>query len=428
MTGQPTSCRRPQGSHATLGLIGAALLVLILRAGVAVAGESASLTRQIAESGGWRDGERTLADRLTADPTDDEARFGLAVVRFIAAVEGFGQHHYRFGLKAPETPLFPFLRMPVPLNPKPEVLTYDLQRAALQSFLDRLAVVEATLADIRDPDLKIVIDLERTRLDFRGSGRADPDATLMSVVRSVSPMTMPRQVKRPAAFEVAFDQGDAIWLRGYCHLLSAGLEFVLAYDWRDTFANAGGLFYPRIGAPDRAPDRAGTGALPWTAGNGEIAAAVAMIHQIRWEPTEPARLAKVRDHLKRVVALSRDSWKAILSETDDDREWIPAPGQKNGVLPGMAVTQERLDTWLSALDEFDAALDGRKLVPHWGLEKGINLRRVLEEPRTFDLVLWVTGHAAAPYLEDGPMIKSDTWRLWQRVFQGDFLSFAAYFN
>jgi len=248
------------------------------------------------------------------------------------------------------------------------------------------------------------------------------------VVRSVSPMAMPRRAKRPAAFEVAFDRADAIWLRGYCHLLSAGLEFVLAYDWHETFANAGGLFYPRIGAPERGSDRAGITSLPWIAGDGEIAAAVAMIHQIRWEPTEPARLAKVRDHLKRVVALSRDSWKAILSETDDDREWIPAPGQKNGVLPGMAVTQERLDTWLSALDEFDAALDGRKLVPHWGLEKGINLRRVLEEPRTFDLVLWATGHAAAPYLEDGPVISSDAWRLWQRVFQGDFLSFAAYFN
>ncbi|MGA2128161.1 MAG: hypothetical protein ABSG76_18660 [Xanthobacteraceae bacterium] len=423
MTAHSTSHRRPRASR-TLGLVAAALLVLILRPWAAVAGESAALTRQIAESGNWRDGERTLADRLTADPADDEARFGLGMVRFIAAVEAFGQHHYRFGLKTPEVLQLPFLRLPVPLNLKPDVLTYDLQRAALQSFLDRLAAVEATLADIRDPDLKIVIDLERTRLDFRGSGTADPDATLMSVVRSVSPMAMPRQVKRPVAFEVAFDRGDAIWLRGYCHLLSAGLEFVLAYDWRDTFTDAGGLFYPRIGAPDRA----GTGSPSWTAENREIANAVAMIHRIRWEPTEPARLAKVRDHLKRVVGLSRDSWKAILSETDDDREWIPAPGQKDGVLPGMAVTQERLDTWLSALDEFDAALDGRKLVPHWVLEKGINLRRVLEEPRTFDLVLWATGHAAAPYLEDGPMIKADTWRLWQRVFQGDFLSFAAYFN
>jgi hypothetical protein len=139
-------------------------------------------------------------------------------------------------------------------------------------------------------------------------------------------------------------------------------------------------------------------------------------------------MSRVRSHLKQVVALSRESWKAILSETDDDREWIPAPTQKNGVLPGMAVTRQRVDTWLAALDDFEAVLDGRMLLPHWGLEKGFNLKRVFEEPGRFDLVLWATGHAAAPYLEDGPVISQESWRLWQQVFRGDFLSFAAYFN
>jgi hypothetical protein len=401
-------------------LLIAAALILIMRPTAVVAGESASLTRQIAEAGTFRDGERALADRLKADPADDEARFGLGMVRFIAAVEAFGQHHYRFGLRTPENPLFPFLRMPVPPNPQPDLLTYELQRSALGAFLERLAAVDTTLADIKDPELKIVIDLEKTRLDFRRTGTPDPGATLMSVVRSVTPM--PRGAAKPPAFEVAFDRGDAIWLRGYCHLLSAGLEFVLAYDWHETFANAGGLFYPRIAAASGVPP------LPWTTGSREIASAIAMIHQIHWEPSEPARLAKARDHLKQVVALSRESWKAILSETDDDREWIPAPRQKNGVLPGMAVTQQRLDTWLAALDDFDAVLDGRKLVPHWAFDKGINLRRVFEEPRAFDLVLWATGHAAAPYLEDGPVISAETWLLWERVFQGNFLSFAAYFN
>ena len=71
----------------------------------------------------------------------------------------------------------------------------------------------------------------------------------MSVIRSVSPMTMRRTAAAPQTFEVAFDIGDALWLGGYCHLLSAGLEFLLAYDWRATFAHAGGLFYPRIAGP-----------------------------------------------------------------------------------------------------------------------------------------------------------------------------------
>lgn len=423
MTRQPASRRQALGARLCLSLAAAVVVLLATRLDAA-AGQSADLTRQIAETGNWREGEATLAGRLKADPADDETRFGLAMVRFIAAVERFGQHHYRFGLKTPENALFPFLRMPVPPNPKPEVLTYEKQRAGLQTFLEDLATVDLTLAGIKDPNLKIVIDLEKTRLDFRGLGKADPDATLMSVIRSVSPLTMRRGPAAPQPFEVAFDLGDALWLGGYCHLLSAGLEFLLGYDWRATFAVAGGLFYQRI------EGLGGVGRdLPWArGGNGEIAAAVAMIHLIHWEPAEPARLSKARGHLKQVVALSRQSWQAILAETDDDREWIPSPKQKNGVLPGMTITQERVDTWLAALDEFDAVLDGRKLIPHWGLEKGINLKRVFEEPRTFDLVLWATGHAAAPYLEDGPMISSATWALWQRVFQGDFLSYVAYFN
>jgi hypothetical protein len=410
-------------SVAWIGLIAATFAGPSVWPSAAVAGDSAMLTRQIAETGNWRDGERVLAERLKAAASDDEARFGLGMVRFIAAVEAFGQHHYRFGLRTPAGAMVPFLRMPVPLNPNPELLTYDLQRSALRAFLEALAGVDATLADIKDKDLKIVIDLEETRLDFRGSGRADPSATLMSVVRSVAPMSAPRGASQ--SFEVAFDLGDAIWLRGYCHLLSAALEFLLAYDWHETFTLAGGLFYPRI---DGAPP------LPWGASqrimmdDAEIASAIAMIHTIRWEPAEPARLARARSHLKQVIALSRASWKAILNETDDDREWIPAPNQKNGVLPALQVTQERVDTWLEALDDFDAVLDGRLLVPHWVLAKGINLKRVFEEPRRFDLVLWVTGHAAAPYLEDGPVMPSARWVRWERVFQGDFLNFAAYFN
>jgi len=31
-------------------------------------------------------------------------------------------------------------------------------------------------------------------------------------------------------------------------------------------------------------------------------------------------------------------------------------------------------------------------------------------------------------MEDGPVISAESWRLWQQVFEGDFLLFAVYFN
>ena len=126
--------------------------------------------------------------------------------------------------------------------------------------------------------------------------------------------------------------------------------------------------------------------------------------------------------------MSRASWKSILAETDDDREWIPAPRQKHGVMTSMPVTQEQVDAWFRALDDFDAVLEGRKLIAHWRFAQGFNLKRVFLEPRDFDLVLWVTGIGAAPYLEDGEMLSSLDWEQWNRVFLGNFWGYAIWFN
>ena len=126
--------------------------------------------------------------------------------------------------------------------------------------------------------------------------------------------------------------------------------------------------------------------------------------------------------------MSRASWKSILAETDDDREWIPGPQQKNGVITSMPVTQEEVDAWLRALDDFDAALDGTKLVPHWRFAQGFNLKRVFFEPRDFDLVLWAAGIGAAPYLEDGEVLGGSDWSELNRAFRGNFLGYAFWFN
>ena len=56
------------------------------------------------------------------------------------------------------------------------------------------------------------------------------------------------------------------------------------------------------------------------------------------------------------------------------------------------------------LDDAEAVLEGRKLVPYWRFTKGINLKRVFTEPKPFDLVLWLAGPGVRPYLEAGEMI------------------------
>jgi hypothetical protein len=423
----------------------ASLALLLCACSQLLAGEAADLTRQHFEAGTLAAGERTLADRLAANPADIEARYGLGLVRFGRALEKFGQHHYRYGLQPMGEHMFPFLRMPVPPNPNAETLTYEAQRAALQAFIDDLAAVESTLADTGEEDIKLVLDMETIRLDLTGAGTPGSATPLLALLRSVSFLQTPgggdlaEQPADPSApltapgadasgFEVAFDRADMLWLRGYCRLLSAGLEFVLAYEWRDTFARAAGLFYPKLRQGETADETSLDDLVGMGGSAALIADTIAMIHEVRWQPIEAVRLKRARDDLKAVTRLSRASWQAILAETDDDREWIPSPRQKQGVFTSMTITRERVTMWLAALGDFDAVLDGTKLLPHWRLSKGINLRRVVDEPRPFDLVLWITGHAAAPYMEDGPVISSESWRLWQQVFNGDFLLFAVYFN
>ena len=117
-----------------------------------------------------------------------------------------------------------------------------------------------------------------------------------------------------------------------------------------------------------------------------------------------------------------------MAETDDDHEWIPGPKQKNGAFSDMPVSQEIVDEWLAALDDFDAVLDGKLLIPYWRFDQGLNLRKVFFEPRTFDLVLWFTGHAAAPYVEAGPVMSDEVWRKRSEIFGGNFPGYAVWFN
>jgi hypothetical protein len=83
---------------------------------------------------------------------------------------------------------------------------------------------------------------------------------------------------------------------------------------------------------------------------------------------------------------------------------------------------------MSALDEVDAILDGKLLVPHWRFAKGLDARAFFEQPRTFDLMMLVTGAGAVPYLADGQVSSPERWREITRAFGDDFFLYAFWFN
>ena len=130
-----------------------------------------------------------------------------------------------------------------------------------------------------------------------------------------------------------------------------------------------------------------------------------------------------------MIGQSRRMWTAIAAEVDDDHEWIPSPKQ-TGVIPNVMITAEMVAGWQDFLNEAEALLAGTKLIPFWRTsdDRGVNLRRVFTEARRFDLVLWIQGTGATPFLERGTLTKEETWQRFERIFRGEFIGFAIWFN
>ena len=84
----------------------------------AAAGDAALQTRQALESGHLATGDQDMSTRLAADPSENEARFGLGMIRFAEAIENFGQRQYRYGLRAPPNIMSPSFACPSPSTPR----------------------------------------------------------------------------------------------------------------------------------------------------------------------------------------------------------------------------------------------------------------------------------------------------------------------
>jgi hypothetical protein len=310
--------------------------------------------------------------------------------------------------------------LPVPSNIDPEPIRYEDARHLLEAWVEDLAAAEQTLAPIRDARLKLSVPVGLVRLDLDGD--ADPsDAERLVAVVSVLDSRVRAVDDETPELRLTLDAGDVHWLRGYCHLLMALAEIVLAYDQEDQFQRTAHLFFPR--------PEGGFGPLA-TAGDGaEIADLVAWVHLLRWPLRESERLSVALGHLRAMVGQSQQSWMRILEETDDDHEWIPNPRQ-TGAVGGVTITQEMTEEWQDFLVELEALLAGDRLLGHWRVAdgRGINLERVFLEPTELDLVLWLHGSAAVPYLETGAVARREVWDRLQRVFRGEFVGFLIWFN
>ena len=414
-----------------LALIPAACLVWLTwltapSSGFAQEGAKPAAFETLLQQGKVAEAEQVLGQTLTEQPGDDNARFALGIVQFLHAVETRMQVFHRYGLRNGSNMIVPITNLPVPPNPNPDPLDYPTARGVVQGWVDDLAQVEATLAQVKAANVKLPLHFGLIRLDFDGDGKATDEETLWKIYNQFN-RNANASAEAARGFVVAVDRGDVDWLRGYCHLLAALSEAVLAYDFEELFDRSGYLLFGGVKAPEPFLVVKGD---PNGAMFAQILDLVAAVHLIRLPLAEPKRLQAALSHLESMVALSRSSWKFILAETDDDREWVPNPRQAT-VVPEGKVTEEMVQTWTDFLDEFGAILKGEKLAPFWrgdNPKRGLNVRRIMTDPRPFDLVLWVQGTALVPYLEEGEVTRPDTRARFNRIFRGEFIGFAIWFN
>ncbi len=373
---------------------------------------------------------KVIETALAADAKNDTLRFQLGIAQFLRALEKLEQDWHRLGLhQSLFGEMVPFLRLPVAPNPRPERVTNEAGRKAIADFVARLGEAAETLSKVRgDAEMKVSLRPGLVRLDFDGDGKAAEDEVLWKVMERLLPGVRFGGDAAKGLF-VKFDLGDVRWLQGYCHLLSAFGEVVLAHDTEKLFLHTAPIFFADADTPFEFLKRGKRADTIGRSSADDVVDAITFIHLLNFPVKEPQRMTTALHHLEEVTKLSRESWKAIVAEKDDDHEWIPGPAQ-TGVFPGAKVTGEMVERWLAFLDEADAILAGRKLLPFWrdAGGRGINFRRIFTEPRTFDLILWVQGTGLAPYLEKGSITDEGFWTTTNRIFRGDFLGFALWFN
>lgn len=388
---------------------------------------------QLLATGKLAKAQQTLSAHLADSPDDDLARFKLGTVQLFQAVEQLAQDGSRFGAFS-NTLSLPFVRIGG-IGKKTEYVepvAYQDIRDMIARFQEQVAAAEKTLAAVQAESLDWRLDFGKVFFDLNGDGVRKTNETLDYVMRSIANFGPINARKEKIA--VDFDAADVVWLRGYCHVLQALADMTLAYDHQRLFDLTAHAFFanPQTEYIARqnteAKDSERKARSFW--GDWEsITDLIAAIHLMDFKLIEPERMQSAHQHLLTVIQLSRHNWELIAQETDDRDEWIPGVGQTS-VIPGLQVGPEQVKAWHQFLNETEALLKGEKLAPFWrsGFTGGVNLKRVFTEPRDFDLVLWVQGTAALPYLEDGEQTDLDFWEQLQRTFRGRFLGFALWTN
>jgi len=338
---------------------------------------------------------------------DNQSLFTQSLCVLSLSLEDFHQTLYRYGARAQSNMLRINIITPTGQNPKPEQVSYKAIRTELETFHDQLHKIEALLAKADDQEFNLPLDLTQFRIDANNDGIYSDNETNIALLLNFAETPA---AKVPEEFNavIHFDRSDLLWLRGYIQITLGLTDLLLAHDFEKPFDLFSNTIFPR---PNNNYNELLHTDRDWESAANIIAA----VHK--------------HQHFLNMAKESRIMMKSIMLETDNNREWVPSPKQDS--VTGIKITEEMANEWENVLLEIEAVLKGETLIPHWRVDaknKGINIKRVFHEAKHTDLILWATGHAATPYVEEGKITPIATWRRLNRVFGNNLLGTSFFIN
>ncbi len=217
------------------------------------------------------------------------------------------------------------------------IATGNLNQRYLKESLDRVAddlsrVDELLDAAAGEPRVSLEICLACWEVDWNQNGTVDEfDEHLMEVEQDAYEREYRRgDPRRRPTFR--FDHGDVLWANAFISFQRAAVDLIRAFDWSE-LGNMfrGGIFSSGGEAPKR----------------------------MRFELISPELVDAARQRILEGLDLSDAAREAYLKETDDDREWLPNPRQKDHPLP-LPVDAALYDTWERVVDDVRRIVRGEE--------------------------------------------------------------------
>ena len=208
-------------------------------------------------------------------------------------------------------------------------INHQYLRMALEQFEKDLGLVEQDLAvAAKYPELAVDLCIACWEVDWNRDGEIDDDDRRILEIEldrdgNELPDGDPR--RRPT---YRYDHGDVQWARAFVSFQRAVMDVLLAYRWNEL---------------DKLLPALLMGATPTIT--------LALEH--------PERMKAARERILEGLGLADASRKAYLAETDDEREWVPNPRQKDHPMP-LAVDEALYQTWEQVLADAKKLLAGEE--------------------------------------------------------------------